>query len=91
MMESLLINDLAAAAQRLRHVKAATRQFMRLGNLAHELARVQAGDSDASGASKTVGGARDDVSTSTAVIEAAIRALDVYDCPALVRGVLGND
>ena len=73
------MSDLAATAEKLRHVKEATRNFLTLWALEQMRERVRQGREQQMEAIDTI---------DTAAIEAAIRELDVYDNPELVRSVL---
>ena len=72
------MNDLAAVAVRLRHVKEATRNFLTLWALEQMRQRVRQGEQQIE-------------QIDTAAIEAAIMELDVYASDSLVRGALADE
>jgi hypothetical protein len=76
------MNDLADTAQRLRHVKQATRHFLQLWALEQARERARRGGED-------VTNPLDDLDT--AAVEAAILELNVYASDALVRCVTAED
>lgn len=72
------MNDLAAVAVRLRHVKEATRSFLTLWALEQMRQRVRQAEQQIE-------------QIDTAAIEAAIMELDVYASDSLVRGALADE
>ena len=72
------MNDLAAVAVRLRHVKEATRNFLTLWALEQMRHRLRQGEQQIE-------------QIDTAAIEAAIMELDVYASDSLVRGALADE
>jgi hypothetical protein len=76
------MSDLASTAERLRHVKEATRRFLTLWALERARDRTRSGCEPESGSHG--------FDVDIAAIEAAIRELDVYDNPALIGSVLDD-